>query len=211
MSHLAKKTCLEVNIQRYPTVLILPMSLPCHILHIYKGAVSMVTSKHLLLYTIPIGSEERLSRKGPQEVICSSIPVLSHSASQRGMKSWQGVRRICCFQEAPRKNYYLGPTSPSKVRSPLLQRWGVSPHSPHNTFLPFFLCTSTLQHPSPPSPQEILLACLLYQPKHLFISGSWLMPVLGATSSCPSSLPRSSQEGHKPHVECPGFSWRFVL
>lgn len=56
--------------------------------------------------------------------------------------------------------------------------------------------------------QEILLARLLYHPKHLLISGFWLMPVLGATSSCPSSQSCYSQEGHKPDMEHPGFSWR---
>lgn len=66
------------------------------------------------------------------------------------------------------------------------QRWGVSPHSQHGTCLPFLFCAPTLQHL--PSPRNFA-ACLVYHPKHTFISGHWLMPVLGATSSCPSSLP----------------------
>lgn len=63
------KNCARVYIQRWPTAIILPISLscPCHIFYTYKGAVLMVAPKHLLLYSIPIGSEENSGGKGPLE------------------------------------------------------------------------------------------------------------------------------------------------
>jgi len=61
-------------------VIIPSIYLPCHLLYIYNGAVLIVAPKHLLLYTLPIGSEWN----GPPEVICSSPPELSFSAFLEG-------------------------------------------------------------------------------------------------------------------------------
>lgn len=129
-----------------------------------------------------------------KEVICSSPPVLSLSASWRGWKGLQGVRRTCWFSEALRKNYYLGPTSVSKVRSPLLQRWGVSPHSPHSTFLPFFLCTCTLHHLPPTKKSCLPISCITQNTCSSQVFGLWRFwePPAAAQAPCPATVKRGT-------------------